>query len=83
MSQQAYLQSSRYPFLRLLSYLRESRRDYLLATLYSVLNKLFDIFPEILIGGAVDIVVNHQNSWVVKWIGVEDISLAVTVARFA
>lgn len=36
------------------------------AILFSVLNKLFDIFPEVLIGAAVDVVVNRKASWMAK-----------------
>lgn len=54
--------SSKSPFLRLLSYMRPYRKDYLLGTLYSTLRKLMDIAPEILIGVAVDTVVRKENS---------------------
>ncbi len=49
-------------FLRLLSYMRPYRKDYLLGTLYSTLRKLMDIAPEILIGVAVDTVVRKESS---------------------
>jgi ATP-binding cassette, subfamily B, bacterial len=63
MQESTYLKRSRYPLFRLLSYMKGERRTYLLACLYSVLNKLFDIFPEVLIGAAVDVVVNQKSSW--------------------
>ncbi|MCW5589133.1 MAG: ABC transporter ATP-binding protein [Legionellales bacterium] len=69
-----YLQPARYPLLRLLSYMRPYRKNYLLACLYSILNKLFDIFPEILIGGAVDIVVNRHDSWIARFTGYPSIT---------
>ena len=53
-----------HPLRRLFSYARGYRRDVLLATLFSVLNKLFDVLPEILIGIAVDVVVNRKASFV-------------------
>lgn len=68
-----YLHQSAAPLRRLFSYLVAFKKDYRLAVLFSCLNKLFDIFPEILIGGAVDIVVNRQNSWISKWIGLSEI----------
>jgi methylaspartate ammonia-lyase len=37
------------------------KRDFRLATLYSLLNKFFDVLPEVLIGVAVDIVVNGEK----------------------
>ncbi|VEG89726.1 ABC transporter ATP-binding protein [Legionella spiritensis] len=66
MNKEAYLETSRYPLLRLLSYMKGDRRQYMAAILFSVLNKLFDIFPEVLIGAAVDVVVNRKASWMAK-----------------
>ena len=37
-----------------------------LASLYSALNKLFDVLPEILIGVAVDVVVNRNDSFLAR-----------------
>ena len=54
--------SNKAPFLRLLTYMRPYKKDYLLGTLYSTLRKLMDIAPEILIGVAVDTVVRKENS---------------------
>ncbi|CDZ78717.1 Lipid A export ATP-binding/permease protein MsbA [Legionella massiliensis] len=71
-NEQSYLEKSRYPLLRLLSYMKGQRKDYLTAALYSVLNKLFDIFPEVLIGAAVDVVVNRKHSWLAKLLGNPD-----------
>lgn len=42
-----------------------------LATLYSILNKVFDLAPPLLIGLAVDIVVKKENSYLANW-GIED-----------
>ncbi|MHB9147166.1 MAG: ABC transporter ATP-binding protein [Candidatus Amoebophilus sp.] len=50
-------------FLQLLFYMRPFRRIYLSATLYSFLNKLFDLMPEILLGIAVNTVVAREQSW--------------------
>ncbi|KTC84046.1 ABC transporter ATP-binding protein [Legionella brunensis] len=69
MNQKTYLETSRYPLFRLLSYMKDDRATYLTAILYSVLNKLFDIFPEVLIGAAVDVVVNRNHSWLAKLSG--------------
>lgn len=51
------------PFLRLLSYMRPYRKDYVWGAVYSTFNKLFDIAPEILIGVAVDTVVRQESSF--------------------
>ncbi|WP_293762257.1 ABC transporter ATP-binding protein [uncultured Aquitalea sp.] len=48
---------------RLFHHARQHRKDALLASLYSVLNKFFDILPEVLIGVAVDVVVNRKASF--------------------
>ena len=60
------------PIVRLLRYMKSYRKDYTLGTIYSICNKLFDIAPEILIGVAVDTVVNQKNSWIAK-LGLVDV----------
>jgi len=49
---------------RLLRYARGYRRRIIAATTCSIINKLFDIAPEILIGVAIDVVVNQEQSFV-------------------
>ncbi len=49
---------------RLLRYARGYRRQIIAATACSIINKLFDIAPEILIGIAIDVVVNKEESFV-------------------
>ena len=58
--------TSRHPLRRLFGYARPYRGDALLASLYSVLNKIFDVLPEALIGVAVDIVVNQRDSFLAR-----------------
>ncbi|MBV8500966.1 MAG: ABC transporter ATP-binding protein [Paucibacter sp.] len=55
---------SAHPLRALLAYARAYRGDIRLATLYSVLNKLFDVLPEVLIGAAVDVVVRGDQSFI-------------------
>ena len=55
-----------HPLKRLFSYTRQYRSDVIIATIYSVLNKIFDILPEILIGIAVDVVVNQKTSFLAR-----------------
>jgi ATP-binding cassette subfamily B protein len=50
------------PFHQLLQYMRPHRTTVLLATLFSILNKLFDLAPPFLISAAVDIAVRGENS---------------------
>lgn len=59
------------PLRRLFKYAGKYRRRVLLASLYSLLNKLFDVLPEVLIGIAVDVVVNRKTSFVAR-LGVVD-----------
>lgn len=54
-------------FKRLFKYTRNHRKDFYLGTLFSVLNKTFDIAPEILIGIAIDVVANHEKSFLARW----------------
>jgi ATP-binding cassette, subfamily B, bacterial len=51
---------------RLLRYARGYRGRIVAATSCSILNKLFDIAPEILIGIAIDVVVNQEQSFVAR-----------------
>lgn len=52
-----------HPLIRLFNHARQYRRDAWIASLYSLLNKIFDVLPEILIGFAVDVVVNQKASF--------------------
>jgi len=55
-----------HPLRRLLTFARPYRRDAVLGTVYSVLNKIFDVLPELLIGVAVDVVVNRKASFLAR-----------------
>ncbi len=68
----------RHPFVRLLNYASVYKRRVAWATSFSVLGKLFDIMPPVLIGMAVDIVVERQNSLLGRW-GVTDLSLQLII----
>lgn len=54
------------PLRRLIRYARPHRKQVWLASLFSVLNKIFDLAPEALIGVAVDVVVSRQDSLVAR-----------------
>ena len=56
----------KHPLRRLIRYSRPHRRRVWLASLFSVLNKLFDLAPEALIGVAVDVVVRGGDSLVAR-----------------
>lgn len=57
------ISSSASVLIRLLRYARGHRKQVWLASLCSVLNKLFDVMPEILIGMAIDVVVRQRQSF--------------------
>lgn len=50
---------------------RDRRARFVLAVTLSVLNKLADVVPELLIGAAVDVVVRGDGSWAAAVLGVE------------
>jgi ATP-binding cassette subfamily B protein len=58
--------NSFHALVRLLRYARGYRRRIVAATTCSVINKIFDIAPEILIGVAIDVVVNQERSFVAR-----------------
>jgi ATP-binding cassette subfamily B protein len=60
-----------HPLRRLFEYARQYRAQVIVASVYSVFNKLFDVLPEVLIGVAVDVVVNRKASFLAR-IGVVD-----------
>lgn len=64
-------QTSFAALLRLLRYARGFRRRIVLASVCSIMNKLFDVMPEILIGIAIDVVVRRQDSFVAA-LGIAD-----------
>ncbi|HKK56093.1 ABC transporter ATP-binding protein [Marinobacter sp.] len=64
--------------VRLLAYARGYRRQIIAATTCSVINKLFDIAPEILIGVAIDVVVNQEESFVAG-LGFETAQQQITI----
>jgi ATP-binding cassette, subfamily B, bacterial len=64
--------TSRHPLTRLWQHAAGHRRDVVTATIFSILNKLFDLAPPVLIGVAVDTVVEQQDSWLAN-LGVPDL----------
>src|SRR5690349_10491828 len=55
-----------HPLGRLFHHARKFRRDAAWASTFSVLNKFFDVLPEVLIGIAVDVVVNRKASFLAR-----------------
>lgn len=60
------------PLNRLLRYSRPFSREIWLASICSVLNKVFDLAPPALIGMAVDVVVQKDQSAIARW-GIPDV----------
>lgn len=56
-----------HPLKRLIVYARPYQKTIGLATVYSVLNKIFDLAPPVLIGWAVDVVINPKVSFLSQW----------------
>ncbi|WP_017316521.1 ABC transporter ATP-binding protein [Mastigocladopsis repens] len=61
-----------HPLKRLFDYGHQYRKQIWQATTCSILNKLFDLAPPVLIGIAVDVVVRQQDS-IIAQLGVKDI----------
>ena len=76
---------SSHPLKRLFAFARPYRRDAVFASVFSMLNKFFDVLPELLIGVAVDVVVNRRASFLAR-LGIPDpvnqlaILVALTIA---
>ena len=69
-------------FKRLMRYAKPWRCQVIRASIYSIVNKLFDIAPEILLGVAVDLVVRRENS-VIASLGFESIQSQVAILAIA
>ncbi|HET9239103.1 MAG TPA: ABC transporter ATP-binding protein [Oligoflexus sp.] len=54
------------PMQRLWDYATPFRQKALVAAVYSTLNKIFDVLPEVLIGVAIDIVVSRDQSFLAR-----------------
>ena len=70
---------TRHPMARLWDHAEAFRRRMVTASVYSIGNKLFDLAPPFLIGVAVDIVVQQEDSILATWFGVEGLRTQVVV----
>src|SRR5690606_5137454 len=61
-------------FLRFFDYIKVNRIKLFIATLSTILHNFFDILPDILIGMAVDVVVNKQHSFIAH-LGIDDVMM--------
>lgn len=71
-SSDATKSSGLHPLQRLLSYGRAYRCDVGMAIAFSALNTLMDLTPPVLMGMAIDVLVNQQNSTIARW-GIQDV----------
>jgi ATP-binding cassette subfamily B protein len=55
-----------HPLTRLFGHAQSYRKHAAVASLFSVMNKIFDVLPEVLIGVAVDVVVSKKDSFLAK-----------------
>lgn len=62
------------PLTRLWRYTGPHRRTVVNACACSFLNKFFDLAPPVLIGAAVDIVVNREQSLLGRWFGIDEVA---------
>ena len=63
LNSQSSQMSNVHPFMRLLKYARNYRQQIWIATTCSILNKFFDLAPPVLIGAAIDLVLQKENFW--------------------
>ena len=68
--------------VRLFLNLREERRLLFFAFVSSIINRILDLAPPVIIGLAVDIVVKEQNSWIGSF-GIKDVPLQLLFLAFA
>ncbi|MFO7030353.1 ABC transporter [Limnospira fusiformis CCALA 023] len=69
---------SKSPLRRLFEYADRYRLQIWQASICSILNKIFDLAPPVLIGAAVDVVVNEQDSFIARW-GIENVQTQLIV----
>lgn len=71
-------ETQQHPLSRLWQYTGAYHRTVVIATTYSTLNKIFDLAPPILIGVAVDVVVQQQDSFLAR-LGIPDVMTQLVV----
>ncbi len=70
------------PIVRLYLNLRDERSLLFFAFLSSIVNKILDLAPPVIIGLAVDIVVKEQNSWIASF-GIKEVPNQLIFLAFA
>ena len=72
------MNSSIATFVAFFSYAKPWRGKIFLASFFSIMNKIFDIAPEILIGIYVDLVVQKEKSFIAQ-LGFDSIESQITL----
>lgn len=70
--------NEQHPLSRLWQYTHDHHRTVAIATIYSTLNKIFDLAPPVLIGVAVDVVVQQQDSFLSR-LGIPNVMTQLVV----
>jgi len=55
------------PLKKVINYTQSLKKEIYLASFYSIVNKIFDLAPPLLIGAAVEVVVNKENSFLATY----------------
>ena len=74
--------SNQNPIVMLYLNLRDERKLVFFAFLSSIINRILDLAPPVIIGLAVDIVVKEQNSWIASF-GIKDVPFQLVFLAFA
>jgi ATP-binding cassette, subfamily B, bacterial len=72
------MKENQHPLSRLWQYTQAYHPTLVIATLYSTLNKVFDLAPPVLIGVAVDVVVQQQDSFLAR-LGIPNVMTQLVV----
>ncbi|MEL6437860.1 MAG: ABC transporter ATP-binding protein [Cyanobacteria bacterium J06621_8] len=75
------IKSANHPLVRLLQYGNQYRKIIWQAAICSVINKLFDLAPPAIIGAAVDVVIQQENSIIAR-LGIIDIFAQLLLLSF-
>ena len=70
------------PIVRLYLNLTDERSLIFFAFLSSIINKILDLAPPVIIGLAVDIVVKEQNSWIAS-LGIKEVPIQLIFLSLA
>ncbi len=76
------IQEPKKPMLRLFSYLRPYRGRFAFASTSSVLNKVLDLMPPLLVGWVIDCISRKPPAWIANIVGTQDYWLMAAFLAF-